>query len=302
MRVRVLLFTLFAFFIFTACACSVLLGPGTLVEPAEESPAAGGPRDAAAPTRVMSYNVLINWPKDGFESWRKRRDHVAAIIRRYDPDLIGLQEPAAKQLRNLADRVPGYAEVRLPNYSDSTIWFRTVRYTLLEQGMFWLSDEPDKSFSRNKAWGNTLFRYVVWARFSDRATGERLVFVNTHFDNTAPFQPSAAPMFLERVESIAAGDPLIVTGDFNSTPETTAYKLLTAPRGQFALRDTFGLAASPDLGGSDSTHNGPGRIDHVFVGPGAWSVSSWRVDRTRYGDGLHPSDHDAVIVELSPAR
>src|SRR3712207_6150887 len=57
---------------------------------------ASAPGKAGAPTpgalRVMSFNVRYGDADDGNDAWKFRRDLVARTIRRFDPDLLGVQE------------------------------------------------------------------------------------------------------------------------------------------------------------------------------------------------------------------
>ncbi|MBS0655007.1 MAG: hypothetical protein JSR46_04460 [Verrucomicrobia bacterium] len=62
-------------------------------------------------TRVMSYNIRIDHEEDSNpqrdphcdNAWSKRRDKVEAVIRRYNPDVIALQEPNETQINDFAD-------------------------------------------------------------------------------------------------------------------------------------------------------------------------------------------------------
>ena len=41
------------------------------------------------PIQIMSFNLRYDNPDDGWEAWGNRRDFVAALIKKYDPDLLG---------------------------------------------------------------------------------------------------------------------------------------------------------------------------------------------------------------------
>lgn len=278
--------------------------------------------------RVMTYNILFDVPDPGFDRWAVRKDFVAEIIRYHDPDIVGLQEPFASQVEDLLELCPGYQAVALVNPpgpltdTDATILFREGRFGKITQGSYWLSPTPDVPFSGGfgRGFGNFFPRMVIWAYLVDLETHVRFYVVNTHFDNTSPSQEKSAPLFLERTEPLARKAPVIVTGDFNSRPSSTAYRILTsgsldgqeaqegAGGGRFRLTDSFDLAAQDyevrARQGDPIEYDPEGRIDHVFLAGGDFSCRRWVVDMTSYGpERKYPSDHFAVVahLELVPA-
>ena len=100
--------------------------------------------------------------------------------------------------------------------------------------------------------------------------------------------------------------PVILVGDFNSKPDTTAYAtLVNGVDGQgFALKDAYPLALSHEVlhnQAQDPLYDPAQRIDHIFLGgPSPWHVSRWRVDLFQYGARQrYPSDHFAISAALS---
>lgn len=252
---------------------------------------------------VTTYNVLFDFPNPAFDWWSVRKEHAADIVRRQDPDLLGLQEPLPWQVDTLHELLPGYEDFRLELDTDTTLFYRASRFERLDQGHAWLSPTPEKAWSTG--WGNTFPRNALWVRLRDVATGIELVWVNTHFDNTSPFQETAAPYYLAWTAPLAVTAPIVHTGDYNSTPSSEAYRIL-AGGDPYPLTNAFDLVDAPgvirdadDPRGFDPAE----RIDHVFVGGGAWTASRWTVDMSRYGDPPRdPSDHFAVtaVIHLPP--
>ena len=269
--------------------------------------AACGEDDPRAPadTRidVVTFNVLFDFPDPEHDGWSLRGEHVAAILARADPDLIGLQEPLPHQVDQLHDLLPGYADARLELNTDSTLFYRETRFEKVDEGAFWLSPTPDAPWSLG--FGNGLPRNVVWARLLDRETGRDLHLVNTHFDNTSPFQERAAPLLLERIAPLADETPLVVTGDFNTKPSSVAYGIL-ASGDPVRLQNAFDLAPTFEvredtlgLPSGERPYDPDLRIDHVWTGPRAWEVERWFVDTSRYGSPPRdPSDHFAIGATL----
>lgn len=265
---------------------------------------------SATPLRVMSFNLRYDNPGDGVNAWPNRRDWVAALIRFHDADVIGVQEALARMLVDLDTRLPGFARVGVGRADGrsagefSAILYRTDRLQVLDSGTFWLSPTPDVPGS--KGWDAAIERVATWARFRDRVTGCRHVHLNTHFDHIGEeARQQSARLIRQRLAGLAAGLPVIVTGDLNSDPESGAYRILT--------HDTLAGAIAPLLDGfqaSRSGHYGPTsswtafraiepgrRIDYILVSNPVVVLShgilpdSW--------DGRFPSDHLPVLAKLA---
>ena len=62
----------------------------------------------AQPITVMSYNIRYDNPGDGVNQWDKRKAKVFALLRKYDPDIIGVQEALHHQLTDISDNLKEY--------------------------------------------------------------------------------------------------------------------------------------------------------------------------------------------------
>ena len=102
-----------------------------------------GPTEA----KVMSFNILydntdvINDPN----AWRLRRGAVLTMIGQERPDVMCLQEPMWNQVLYLDDKLADYDYVdQNVNGNDNadglhnTIFYRNDKYTLIDNGSFWL--------------------------------------------------------------------------------------------------------------------------------------------------------------------
>ena len=65
----------------------------------------------AAPLTVMSFNIRYGTANDGDNHWLKRREHLFALLRDQQADVIGLQEALHGQIDEILQAVPGYAYV-----------------------------------------------------------------------------------------------------------------------------------------------------------------------------------------------
>jgi endonuclease/exonuclease/phosphatase family metal-dependent hydrolase len=257
------------------------------------------PRLAAQTLRVMTFNVRLPSPGDGPNRWEKRRDLMVRTIREQHPDVFGTQELYKLQGDYLVAKLPRYAWFGVGRYGDERdehmgVFYRTDRLRLLRSGDFWLSDTPDRPASIS--WGHPLPRMVTWALFQVKATGRRFYYYNTHFpyrDQDEAARTRAAGEILARIKALPASMPVVLTGDFNTTPDSRAHALLTQQ-----LHDARLDART--IGGPQATfHNFTGtpdrRIDWILY-RGFRARSERTV--TRHQDGRYPSDHFPVVAEL----
>ncbi|MFT4197482.1 MAG: endonuclease/exonuclease/phosphatase family protein [Pseudoxanthomonas sp.] len=254
--------------------------------------------------RVMSFNVRYAAADDGINAWEKRRGLTAKTVLLRHPDILGTQELLLRQARYLQAALPGYAwfgkgrngdEVDDNDNEHMGVFYNTKRLKLLEHGDFWYSDTPDVPGSSN--FGQSMPRMATWARFRDLRSGRRFYFFDTHFPHrpeAAPLRVRCARLLLARIARLAADEPVIVTGDFNSGPDTDAHRLLTA-----TLRDAWESAPR---------RTGPERTVHAFTGTPTERID-WVLFRsleiagmetvTDHAGALYPSDHFAVVADLA---
>jgi endonuclease/exonuclease/phosphatase family metal-dependent hydrolase len=263
---------------------------------------------AADDVRVMSFNIRYGTARDGEDSWDKRRDFLVETIKKYDPDLLGMQEVLAEQADFLEQQLPDYGfagggrDDGKRKGEFSPVMFRKDRFELLAHGMWWLSPTPEKVGS--KGWDAALPRIVTWARLKDRKTDATLLWFNTHWDhvgNTARVE--SGKLMRKLIEDNGGPDgPAIVTGDFNSTEQTPQYKSLTVGDGNgLKLIDAY-RETHPQVEENEASFNGfkgttKGlRIDWILHSP-QWVTKGASIDRTQR-NGHTPSDHYPVTAEL----
>lgn len=282
---------------------------------ADEQPVEGtlpppGPPESFS---ALTFNVLCSFcDTANYDSWEERLVAFNDIFTRYDPDLLGLQELSfATEVEQLLQLRPGYqalfhqATDSIFTYPDATLLYRSGRFEVVSSGEYWLSPTPDVASSIGFS-DPQLPRLLVWAELRDRHSGRALYFATTHVDNNAPSQELSAPLILERTAPWQARMPVMVVGDFNSKPDSTAFGILTeGASGHPPLHDTQPLAATWNAADNESgeeDYDLASRIDHLFIAPepAAWEVETWTVDRYRYGDDdRFPSDHLAMFTRLT---
>ena len=141
-------------------------------------------------------------------------------------------------------------------------------------------------------------RICSWAKFRDVKTQKDFFFFSVHFDHQGvEARRQSGKLMVEKIKEIAKNEPVILTGDFNSTPETE--QIVTI---QTLLRDTHTATVTPPYG-PEGTFNSfkfdapmDKRIDYIFV--------SKQFDVLKYGvltdakEQRYPSDHQPVLVKL----
>ncbi|MBB3327855.1 endonuclease/exonuclease/phosphatase family protein [Microlunatus antarcticus] len=324
------------------------------------------PTAPAAPLRAASFNIkcancFSGLPNEG--RWEDRRQAVVDTIRGQDLDVLGVQEagqswlkgpdgkslsPSLTQFEDLRNRLGGSWTLSNANRNncvksttpsscvykdqgasqDTKILFDASRVQLLDQGSKKLPFvDPDDND-----------RYVAWAQFRQRSTGNRFMFATTHLEGTKDKAGSTAFYDLRRTQtevSIAAVKehnpenlPVVFNGDFNSSRFAHDYSPTNAPYDvlvKAGLVDPLGAAFS-------TTKTAPGAtvgkrintwvdsfnefnlvvnnhkqwingsyIDYMFVSPSI-KVPEWetvvKMDANGQFVGTIPSDHNMIRASL----
>ena len=251
--------------------------------------------------RVMTFNVRFPSASDHGNLWPDRRDILAGALREFAPDVIGMQETYRTQLADILADTPGYTCVGRErrggtDEEHNPILVRADRYMIEEAGTFWYSDTPSAPGSRH--WmPEDHPRVVTWARVLHLPTETRLMLMNTHLPlGDDGLRARCARLLADRVGG--SGLPTIVTGDFNSVPDSAPHDVLTSS----GLTDSWSIARHRE--GPESTFHrfsgapsNPGhRIDWILVSPGIDVERMMAVDY-QVG-GKYPSDHFPVVADL----
>lgn len=251
-----------------------------------------------------TFNVRHDNPDDMGNNWKFRREHVCRFILQRGPDVVGMQEVLHNQFLNLRQGLPGYEGIGVGRDDGQTageyapLFYRTDRLEVLDSGTFWLSEQPDRPGL--KGWDAACTRIATWAKFREKATDRVFMGVNTHFDHVGQeARRQSALLIIRKIQEIAGRYPAVVTGDFNVTAQSEAYRTITTDT--FVLNDAH-LVAARTLGVDYTWHDFariPARecekIDFVFVTPDINVISSEIPAETP--DSLL-SDHNPQIVQM----
>ena len=254
---------------------------------------------------LATYNIRYATKEDEGtgNGWDKRKRHVVGLIKDHDMDVVGTQEGDNLQIQYMAEQLHKYAHTKEGYGSESgshnaAIFYKKEKFTLLDQGHFWMSETPEV---KSKGWDASDYRITNWVKLQDKTTGKEFFFFNTHFYwRKQVAKEMSGVLIASKMREIAGNTPIICVGDFNSLPEskqiqdiekelTDSYK--RSPIHQNKVVGT-GFPGGVFTGVSDK------RIDYVFVSKEV-DVHSYEADNATYDENRYPSDHLPIIVTLS---
>lgn len=250
--------------------------------------------------RVMTYNIRFDNPADGVNRWSARKQKVFDLIKKYDPDILGVQEALVHQITDITSATADYDYVGVGRDDGkqggefSAIIYRKSRFRVIESNTFWLSETPEVPGS--KSWDAAITRVATWAIFEDISAGRRFLVINTHFDHIGKeARRRSAEIIKEKASQLATEIPLILTGDFNCTREEDPYQVLTNNE----LIELIDPASSPEGTFCSFEVNSIDcrAIDYIFL-TNEWRADAYKVIRDNDGK-YYPSDHLPVMLTVS---
>lgn len=249
---------------------------------------------------VMSFNVRYDNPKDGLNTWDERKDMVADLVKFYDTDIVGMQEPMSHQVKDISERLPGFSWYGVGRIDGDRkgeycpVFYKTSKFKLLKKGFFWLSETPDKP---GHGWDAQCERVVSWGIFRIKGTSKKFLFINAHFDHIgSTARKKSALLLQQKIKELNPqnGLPVILMGDLNCQ-EGEPIDILKR-----FLSDSREISETPPYGPKASFtafnwERVPYKwLDHIFV-------SGFKV--LKYGHlsdskkNRYPSDHFPVFIK-----
>jgi len=251
---------------------------------------------------VISFNIRYNTPNDGENAWPYRTEMVTDLLKFHNADIFGLQEALHGQIQDVQKNMKDYDWFGVGRDDGkkagefSPVFYNKSKFKLLNHGTFWLSETPDKP---STGWDAALNRIVTWGIFESKETGEEFMVFNTHFDHRGnKARENSAILIRKKIEEmVPAGTPVILTGDFNLTPDQKPIILLKE-----YLDDSYDVTQEPPYG-PVGTYNGFNldsdlnrRIDYIFV-KGDLEVLKYAA-LSEIKDKRFPSDHLPVFAKI----
>ena len=146
-------------------------------------------------------------------------------------------------------------------------------------------------------------RIVTWVELKEKDSGRILYYFNTHFAHDSDSaRVMSAGILLREAGRIAGENRFMITGDFNMTPESRAYSILTeSGKEEPLIVDSYKISKTAPTG-PIGTFNGwsdtprENRIDYIFVRNGMKVKSLSTVVRKK--GPVFISDHWPVEAEV----
>jgi len=297
--------------------------------------------NASSSLKVMTFNLRTDTSIDLVfkHSWGQRRDSVVHSILSHLPDVICTQEGLISQLEDIDKQTHHlYSWFGSPRGSvffgneHCAVFYRKDKFTLVENGTFWLSETPSKPGSVFETSGGffsplstltTIPRIVTWGKLKMATSdggdegagfdGPEFCVASTHWGLTQSLHfKSLEVISSELPKKVGPHVPIILGGDFNTNRYSEVWKKAMARGGRW--KDAWTEAAkkigenSPTFHGyfgrTDGFEDGNGHIDMIWYSHSSiLNTKSVKVVHTegedKNGNITHPSDHYPVIAEFS---
>jgi len=285
--------------------------PGMIEGDVQETEAPGLMVSRAS-LKIMTFNIRWQGHDDGKyinSGFANRKPLVLDVLTQFGADVIGLQEASIEQRAEIAPELPGFGMFPPPTEAgDECILYRLSRFVLGDSGHEQLRRVPEKPGT------NIGVRDFVWVYLHDRISGKRFYVLNLHTDHRSSRRGRQLDGVLigEWIRNREFSDPVILTGDFNGTPDKPRYLYLTGHKAYpgedgktvsmpMPMLDTF-TVANPNArypGTSNSGYRGKKnkkQIDYIFVPRGTTVIDSRII--YYHANGSYPSDHFPLLSEF----
>lgn len=251
---------------------------------------------------VMTYNIKLDYPKEGENSWTNRKDFFINQLKFYEPDILGVQEAMPNQMKDIDSLLDSYSFVGVGRDDGkdageySAIFYKKNQFTILKSSTFWLSKTPEKV---SMGWDAVCNRVCTYALFQNRITKKTFWVFNTHFDHVGTeARKQSAILIMKKITELNTGNsPVILMGDFNMEANHESIKFI-----ENHLNDSKSIAINKY--GPHGTFNNfefdkpvARRIDFIFLSKDI-TVNKYAVlsDSINYH---YPSDHFPVYLKLT---
>lgn len=254
--------------------------------------------------RWATFNIRYDNPNDAPNHWDVRKERVVQYIKDMKFDVFGTQEVLHNQFEDLKSMLPDYEGVGVGRDDGATqgeysaVFYNKNVFDALDSGSFWLSEDP--TAVGKMGWDAVCVRIATWAKLQHKATGKIVMAVNTHYDHVGQVaQKESSLLIIRKIKEIVGNQPAVLTGDFNVTDQTEAYRTLVS--NEFVLLDAHKVAEK--MSGVNYTFHGYAKIapekcskiDFVFVTP---NIKVLHSEITQEVKEALLSDHNPQWVDL----
>ena len=253
----------------------------------------------SAKIKVFTFNLRVEAKVDGINIFDNRRGRILDTIREYSPDVIGFQEANDKMREWLIDSLSDYFVVgcgRLGDWrGESTVLaFKKHMFEMISLENRWLSATPDipgSTFGGDQSSCPRMFTAVL---LKHREAEKPFIFLNTHLDHKSePARVKQIKVLLDFIEAKCRDYPVVLSGDFNTTPTSDVYKTVL----KSFLSDSADVAMQVKRASTFTNYGKSNKtLDYLFVNAAKMSVASYDVCNEKI-NGDFPSDHHPVLIK-----
>ncbi len=252
---------------------------------------------------LMSYNIKLDYPIEGKNSWDSRKDWMIGQINFYEPDVFGVQEAMPNQMKYMDSTMTAYKYVGVGRDDGkdegeySAIFYDNNKLKIITSSTFWLSQTPDQV---SMGWDAVCNRVCTFALFEELNSKAQFWVFNTHFDHVGEeARTNSVKLIMEKIKSLNKKNyPVVLMGDFNLEPETENIQLI-----KLDMYDSREVSEVKPYG-PEGTFNGfhfeqsvTRRIDYIFVSKNNIEVKKYAV-LSDSKELKYPSDHLPVYVKI----
>lgn len=264
--------------------------------------------------RLMTLNNFNTVAEDEIEHfsdiWANRADFNVKTLKRYRPDVIGLQEFEPIHWVTYQQALPEYeALLSNPNGAGTAILWQRERFELLVYKSLSLpaSEMPHLTDLEDDNLMDT-----TCAKLRCRETGLEFIYLSTHLNDVSEgARQEGNQRNLQAILSLDANQilPVIIGGDFNCYPWSPVYHTLL----KAGFVDTYRAAGHADSVDSSTFHGFHGsnyfalewggsvfwRVDWIMARAGQQPLQTLSCTIVRDADPpVFVSDHYPVVTEL----
>lgn len=261
---------------------------------------------------VISFNIRVTGGISELinpNRWSKRRAATPAMIKDQCPDIFGVQEALSDQLTYVGGELPNYSYVgkgredgkEISEITDSeesgeimAIFYNTSEIELLDWGTYWLSETPGEP---SISWEAAFKRTMTWARMQMKYSGKKFFYVNTHLDNhSGTAREKGLKLILDKIaEKNTDNLPVVLTGDFNVTPDNDVLKVLDNAEMLDARTTATKTVDLPTFNGFGDEEERV--IDYIYY-RGFASCPEYETIVKQYANVQYISDHYPIVARL----
>lgn len=260
---------------------------------------------------VISFNLRVPATEDLTNHWLLRQAATPAMINDYRPDIFGVQEALSDQLKYVGKNISNYSYVgvgredakEISEIIDSkasgeimAIFYNTSEIDLLDWGTYWLSTTPDEP---SISWEADYKRTMTWAKMQMKYSGKKFFYVNTHLDNhSGTAREKGLKLILDKIAEMNIDNlPVVLTGDFNVTPDNSVLKVLDNAEMLDARTTATKTDDLPTFNGFGNEGETPRVIDYIYY-RGFASCPEYETIVKQYANVQYISDHYPIVARL----